>query len=73
MDRIATYFAMGGYAGYVWPAFAVAALVMIGQLVLSLRGLRRREAAVAALEASRPRRKAPSATGGAGTGGPGKR
>lgn len=74
MDRIATYFAMGGYAGYVWPAFAVAALVMIGQLVLSLRGLRRREAALAALEAIRPpRRKAPAAKNEPLTGGPGKR
>lgn len=56
MERIATYFAMGGYAAYVWPALGVAALVMIGQLVTSLRTLRRREAAVAALEVDHPRR-----------------
>ena len=56
MERIATYFAMGGYAAYVWSALAVAAAVMIGQLVVSLGTLRRREAAVAALEADRPRR-----------------
>ena len=47
MDRIETYFAMGGYAAYVWPALAVAAVVMIGQVVLTLRTLRRREAALA--------------------------
>ena len=45
MDRIGTYLAMGGYAAYVWSALAVAAVVMIGQVVLTLRTLRRREAA----------------------------
>jgi len=57
MDRIETYLAMGGYAAYVWPALAVAALVMIGQLVLTLRTLRRREAAQAEFEALRQRRR----------------
>ncbi len=57
MDRIETYLAMGGYAAYVWPALAVAAVVMIGQLVLTLRTLRRREAAQAELETLRQRRR----------------
>ena len=57
MDRIGTYLAMGGYAAYVWPALAVAAVVMIGQVVLTLRTLRRREAALAELEALRQRRR----------------
>jgi heme exporter protein D len=57
MDRIETYLAMGGYAAYVWPALAVAAVVMIGQVVLTLRTLRRREAAQAELEALRQRRR----------------
>ena len=57
MDRIETYLAMGGYAAYVWPALAVAAVVMIGQVVLTLRTLRRREAALAELEAVRQRRR----------------
>jgi len=57
MDRIETYLAMGGYAAYVWPALAVAAVVMIGQLVLTLRTLRRREATQAELEALRQRRR----------------
>ena len=60
MDRIGTYLAMGGYAAYVWPALAVAAVVMIGQVVLTLRTLRRREAALAELEARRERRRKPS-------------
>ena len=57
MDRIETYLAMGGYAADVWPALAVAAVVLIGQLVLTLRTLRRREAAEAELEAVRQRRR----------------
>jgi heme exporter protein D len=53
---MAKFFEMGGYAIYVWPAFAVAALVMIGLLVTSLRTLRAREAVLRRLEAAgRPR------------------
>ncbi len=57
MDRIETYLAMGGYAAYVWAALAVAAVVMIGQVVLTLRTLRRRETALAEFEALRQRRR----------------
>jgi len=46
-----SFFEMGGYAAYVWPAFGVGALVMIGLLVLSIRRLRLREAALKRLEA----------------------
>lgn len=52
-----SFFEMGGYAGYVWPSFAITALVMIGLLVVSLRELRRRERTLAALEAARPNRR----------------
>ena len=50
---MAEFFEMGGYAIYVWPAFAVAALVMIGLLVDSLRTLRAREALLRRLETGR--------------------
>lgn len=50
------FFAMGGYAVYVWPAYGVAAVVLIGVLVASLRSLRAREAEIDAVEAGRPRR-----------------
>ena len=58
MDRIETYLAMGGYWAYVWSALAVTGVVMIGQVVTTLRTLRRREAALAELEARRQRRRA---------------
>lgn len=35
------FFAMGGYARFVWPAYAVAAVVLIGLLVESLVAYRR--------------------------------
>jgi len=50
-----SFFAMGGYAGFVWPAFGLTALVMIWLLVATLRRLREREKALAALQAAHPR------------------
>jgi heme exporter protein D len=41
---VSEFFAMGGYAGYVWPAFGFAALVLIGLLAQSWVAARRREA-----------------------------
>jgi heme exporter protein D len=34
---MANFFAMGGYAAYVWPAYAASALVLGAAVVLSLR------------------------------------
>lgn len=51
-----TFLEMGGYAAYVWPALGLAAVVMIGCLVQSLRVLRTHEGVLAALEAERPDR-----------------
>ncbi|HYE01444.1 MAG TPA: heme exporter protein CcmD [Alphaproteobacteria bacterium] len=48
---------MGGYALFVWPAYGLGAVALIGLLAASLRGLRRNEAAVSRLEAARPRRR----------------
>ncbi len=55
---MADYFAMGGYAAYVWPAYAVTVVMLVGTLVATLAGLRRREEMVKALEAARPSRAA---------------
>ena len=58
MDRIATFLAMGGYAAYVWPAFAVAAIVMAGLVANTLVTLRRRERELAGIEEMRAGRRA---------------
>ena len=50
MNALASYLEMGGYAAYVWPAYGVAAAVLIGLVAASLRTLRAREAALKALE-----------------------
>ncbi|WP_029010333.1 heme exporter protein CcmD [Azospirillum halopraeferens] len=54
---MAEFFAMGGYAAYIWPSYALTALVMVGLLVATLKGLRSREATLKALEGSRPPRR----------------
>jgi len=53
---IQTFLAMGGYAGFVWPAYALAAIVLVGLLALSLRQLRKAEADLAALGLSKRER-----------------
>jgi len=56
MNEIAKFLQMGGYAGFVWPAFGIALAVMAGFVVTSLRRLRAREATLRALEAAAPNR-----------------
>jgi heme exporter protein D len=54
-EAIGHFLAMGGYAAFVWPAYGLAALVLAGLLIGSLRGLRKAEAELTALGAARPR------------------
>jgi heme exporter protein D len=42
MNSLQHFLDMGGYAVYVWPAYGLAAVVMIANVVLSLRRLRKR-------------------------------
>ena len=46
-----SFFEMGGYAAYVWPAFGVGAVVLIALLAISLLGMKSREKALRRLEA----------------------
>ena len=41
MEGLCDWFAMGGYAGYVWPSYAVGLLVLILNVWLPLREHRR--------------------------------
>ncbi len=41
MTAIESWFAMGGYAGFVWPAYGVAAIVLGGLALVSWRRHRR--------------------------------
>jgi heme exporter protein D len=52
---VSAFFHMGGYGGYVWPAYAIAAAVLIGLVWQSIRALRANERALAEAEAASPR------------------
>ena len=54
LERLTAFLEMGGYAAFVWPAFGLAAVVMVGLLLATLRQLRRRRRELAELEASLP-------------------
>jgi heme exporter protein D len=54
---MASYFDMGGYAGYVWPAYGVAAVILGGMVAASLIGSKARRAQLALLERTHPRRR----------------
>ena len=56
MGGVSEFLAMGGYAPYVWPAYAVALIVIGGIGVASVRNLRALRRQVEAMEAASPRR-----------------
>ena len=41
---------MGGYGAYIWPAYGISLLVLIGMVVLTLRAYRKERAALRVLE-----------------------
>lgn len=47
---MAQFFAMGGYARFVWPAYGVAVIVLVGLLAYSMIGYRRAQRALDAEE-----------------------
>lgn len=51
---IADFLWMGGYAGFVWPAYGVSALGLIAALTLTLSSYKRAKAKLAMLEKDRP-------------------
>ncbi len=57
MEQIATFFEMGGYAAFVWPAFALVTVVMVTLAVSSLRRLRSEQRMLRELEAKAPQRR----------------
>jgi heme exporter protein D len=65
MSTLSDYLHMGGYAFYVWGAYGLAAIILVGLLLASLRGLRIREAEITRLQAVRPRRPPRNADAGA--------
>ena len=68
MQAISEFLQMGGYGAFVWPAFAVAAVVMVALLVASLRQARANQTALDLLEATRPARRGARRAGASGEG-----
>lgn len=60
---------LGGYGLYVWPAYGIAALVLLGLLLGALASLRSHERALARLQAARPARDPLANEDGRGDGG----
>lgn len=58
MDRLHSLIEMGGYGAYVWPAYGITAVVLVGVLVASHRALRRSEADLSRLQEGRRDRRA---------------
>ena len=54
---MAEFLAMGGYGAFVWPAYGLTALIMVGFLVSSWQGLRGRRRDLERLEATLPSRR----------------
>lgn len=53
MESVSEFFAMGGYAPYVWPAYLIAAGILVALLGLSIRDLKRNENTLKGLRAER--------------------
>lgn len=66
MEAVFAFLHMGGYAGFVWPAYVVAVVVMAGVLMFSIRAARAREAELEQLQRSRPARRRAAQTKGVG-------
>ena len=47
---MAAFFAMGGYAAFVWPAYGVSVVGIVAAVALTFRAYSRAKARVAALE-----------------------
>lgn len=47
---VAGFFAMGGYAAYVWPSYGVSAAGLVAAVVLTLGAYRRARASLSLLE-----------------------
>ena len=57
MTSLSSFLEMGGYGGFVWPAFGLTAAVLLALLIDSLRRLKAAERTLARLEAQVPSRR----------------
>ncbi len=56
MEKLMQFMEMGGYAGYIWPAFGIVLAVMAFMWIAGMRGWRKSEQVLASLRSSRRQR-----------------
>jgi heme exporter protein D len=56
MQALTNYLAMGGYAAFVWPAYALALAVMAGLFLQGLRRYRRSQRMLEEIQRAQPAR-----------------
>jgi heme exporter protein D len=61
------FFHMGGYGGYVWPTYGIAALVLVVLLLATLRGLKKSEKTLDSLQQGRRRQRGAGRESASGT------
>lgn len=64
MSALESFLAMGGYARFVWPAYAITFAVVVGLLVQTVRSLRQRERELKELQDAQGGRRARRAASG---------
>ena len=52
-DKITEFLAMGGHGAFIWPAYIVAAVVLTGLLIVSIKNARNQERILKQLRAAR--------------------
>ena len=50
METISAYLDMGGHGGFIWPAYAIVTVVMVGLMIVSRRSLKAAEETLKKLE-----------------------
>jgi heme exporter protein D len=54
MSQLAHYFAMGGYAVFIWPSYGLALVLLAGMAVAAYRRMRAAELAIERAEQATP-------------------
>jgi heme exporter protein D len=49
------FLAMGGYAGFVWPAYGISLAALVTAIAVTLRSYARAKAMLAAVEGEKPK------------------
>jgi heme exporter protein D len=55
LDALSSFLDMGGRAAFVWPAYGVTLVVLVGMLLLTIHRMRARRGELERLEGSRRR------------------